>query len=79
MLETGVRGELTPVFALALPAFKPDHQRLESAHNRQPELKQQKKHKRSSFLAPVEGRALDPALPYEAPQFHTAARSLHLR
>jgi hypothetical protein len=44
MLESGASLRLTPGFA-SLPAFKPDYQRLEPAHKRQPEIKQQKKHK----------------------------------
>ena len=34
-----------PGFRAGLPAFKPDHQRLEPAHKGQPEIKQQKEHK----------------------------------
>jgi hypothetical protein len=34
-----------PRFRAGLPAFKPDHQRLEPAHKGQPEIKQQKEHK----------------------------------
>ena len=43
----GIRGQFAsdPGLRASLPAFKPDHQRLEPAHKRQPENKQQKKHK----------------------------------
>jgi hypothetical protein len=45
MLESGASAATDPGLRAGLPAFKPDYQRLEPAHERQPEIKQQKEHK----------------------------------